>query len=86
MTILIWEMDLSSVFGTIGLHIGLPTVEFTSLRLPFSKYSAILAKSPPNKILAKFHLLRKFPQNSIHSGLGLDSELARNPAMCLVHN
>ncbi len=59
---------------------------FTSLRLPFSEYSAILAKSPPNKIPKKFHLLRKFPQNSICSGLGLDSELTRNPAMCLVHN
>ncbi len=59
---------------------------FTSLGLPFSKYSAILAKSPPNKIPKKFYLLRKFPQNPICLGLGLDSELARNPAMCLVHN
>jgi hypothetical protein len=57
---------------------------FTSLRLPLSEYLAILAKSPPNKIPAKFHLLRKFPQNSICSGLGLDSKLVRNSAMCLV--
>jgi hypothetical protein len=34
---------------------------FTSLGLLFSKYLAILAKSLPNKIPAKFHLLRKFP-------------------------
>jgi hypothetical protein len=44
---------------------------FTSLGLSFSKYSAILAKSPPNKIPLKFHLLRKFPQNSF--ALDLDS-------------
>jgi hypothetical protein len=54
---------------------------FTSLRLPFSKYSAILAKNLPNEIPKKFHLLRKFLQNSICLGLGLDSELTRNPAM-----
>ncbi len=69
---------------------------FTSVGLPFSKYLAILAKSLPNKIPVKFHSLRKFPQNSILSGsshknsicsrLGLDSELAGNPTMCLVHN
>jgi hypothetical protein len=59
---------------------------FTSFGLPFSEYSAILAKSLPNKIPEKFHSLREFPQNSICSRLGLDSELTRNPAMCLVHN
>jgi hypothetical protein len=48
---------------------------FTSHGLPFSKYSAILAKSPPSKILVKFHSLRKFPQNSICSGLRLNSNL-----------
>jgi hypothetical protein len=59
---------------------------FTSLGLPFSKYSAIFAEIPPNEIPKKFHLLRKFPKKSIYSGLGLDFKLARNPAMCLVHN
>jgi hypothetical protein len=59
---------------------------FTSFGIPFSEYSAILAKSLPNKIPEKFHLLRKFPQNSIHSGLRLNYKLARNPPMCLVHN
>jgi hypothetical protein len=59
---------------------------FTSFGLPFRKYSAILAKSTPNKIPEKFHSLRKFLQNSIRSGLGLDSKLARNPVMSLVHN
>jgi hypothetical protein len=44
---------------------------FTSLGLPSSKYSAIFAKSPPNKIPPKFHLLGKFPQNFICSGFGL---------------
>ncbi len=34
---------------------------FASLRIPFSKYSTILAKSPPNKFPKKFHSLRKFP-------------------------
>jgi hypothetical protein len=58
----------------------------TSLGLRFSKYLAILAKSLPNEIPAKFHLLRKFLHNSICSRLGINSELARNPAMCLVHN
>ncbi len=38
----------------------------------FSSYLAIHAKSLPNKIHAKFHLLRRFLQNSICSGLGLD--------------
>jgi hypothetical protein len=38
-----------------------PLWNFTSLRLSFSKYSAILAKSPPNKIPEKFHSLRNFP-------------------------
>jgi hypothetical protein len=32
-----------------------PLWNFTSLGLPFSKYSAILAKSLPNKFPAKFH-------------------------------
>jgi hypothetical protein len=59
---------------------------FTFLGLPFSKYLAILAKSPQNKIPGKFYLLRNFPKKSISSGLGIDSELVRNPAMCLVHN
>ncbi len=45
---------------------------FTSLGLPCSKYLANLAKSLPNKIPTKFHLLRKFPQISICSGLRLD--------------
>jgi hypothetical protein len=72
-------------FVIFGAPLG-PVWKFTSLELPFSKYLAILAKSLPNKIPAKFHSLRKFPQNSICSGLGLNSELAGNPAMCLVHN
>ncbi len=56
---------------------------FTLHRLPFSKYLAILAKSLPNKIPVKFHLLRKFPQNSICSGLGLDSDsLGIPPFVC----
>jgi hypothetical protein len=59
---------------------------FTPLGLLFSKYLVILAQSPPNKISAKFHSIRKFPQNSICSGLGLKSKLAGNPTMCLVHN
>jgi hypothetical protein len=52
---------------------------FLSLGLPLSKYLAILAKSLPNEIPAKFHLLRKFLQNSIRSGHGLNSKLAGNP-------
>jgi hypothetical protein len=43
------------------------------------------AKSTPNKVLAKFHLFRKFLQNYIRSRLGLDSKFAKNAAMCLVH-
>ncbi len=51
---------------------GLPCVIwrlwiFTSLRLPLSKYLAILAKCPPNKVPTKFHLLKIFPQNSTNS-------------------
>jgi hypothetical protein len=52
---------------------------FTSLGLPFSEYLAILAKSPPNKIPTKFHLLRRFPQNSICSGLGLNLDSSGIP-------
>jgi hypothetical protein len=52
---------------------------FTSLGLPFSKHLAILAKSQPNKITAKFHSLREFPQNYIGSGLRLDSDLSEIP-------
>jgi hypothetical protein len=67
-----------------------PTTEsmwnFTPLGLPLSEYSAILPKSLPNKIPMKFHLLRKFLQNSTRSGLGLNSKLTGNPGMCLVHN
>jgi hypothetical protein len=58
----------------------------TSLRLPLREYLVIIAKSPPNKIPTKFHLLRIFPQNFICSGLGLDSELAGNHAISLVRN
>jgi hypothetical protein len=46
----------------------------TSLGLPFRKYLAILAESPPNKIPAKYHLLRAWTR------LGIIG----NPAMCLV--
>jgi hypothetical protein len=59
---------------------------FTSLGLPFSKCSAIFAKSLPNnkiptkkiaqEIPVKFHLLWTWTQ----------LQLAGNPAMCLVHN
>jgi hypothetical protein len=70
----------------VALHLVTPPMEFPSLGLPFSEYAAIHAKSLPNKIPKKFHLLKKFQQNSICSGLGLDSKLARTPTMCLVHN
>ncbi len=57
----------------------IPMWNFTFLGLPFSKYSAILAKSPPKKIPAKFCLLRKVWWNSICSGLGLNSNLPEIP-------
>ncbi len=66
--------DCLTLFNLIG-----KLWNFTSLGLSFSKYSAILAKSPPNKIPVKFHLLRKFPHNSICSGLGLNSNLPEIP-------